>query len=185
MLFLKNLAKLIYLFWQRRRFAHIGTNSYTNPLGNYYYRGKIYLGDHVYIGDRAILSALEGLRIGNGVTIGPEFIVMGGDHNFRQVGKFIWQAKSGGINQPVIIEDDVWIGARVTVLKGVTIGEGAVIGAGSVVTKDIVPYTVCAGNPARKIKNRFCGKELEQHLMEVNSKYNIADLRERIFRPEE
>jgi galactoside O-acetyltransferase len=57
------------------------------------------------------------------------------------------------MHSPIIIEDKVWIGFDVSVLKGVTIGERAVIGACSVVTKDIPPYTVAVGNPARAVKN--------------------------------
>jgi acetyltransferase-like isoleucine patch superfamily enzyme len=54
----------------------------------------------------------------------------------------------------IAIEDDVWIGANAVILPGVTIGRGAVIGAGSVVTKDVAPYTICAGNPARVMRAR-------------------------------
>jgi acetyltransferase-like isoleucine patch superfamily enzyme len=57
-----------------------------------------------------------------------------------------------GQSKPIILEDDVWLGARVIVLKGVTIGQGAVIGAGSVVTRDIPPHSVAVGQPARVVK---------------------------------
>ena len=56
------------------------------------------------------------------------------------------------VNASVIIEDDVWIGLKSTILKGVTIGRGAVVAAGSVVTKDVPPFTLVAGNPARFIR---------------------------------
>lgn len=56
---------------------------------------------------------------------------------------------------PVIINDDVWIVANVTILKGVKIGEGSVIAAGSVVTKDVEPYCIYGGVPAKKLKHRF------------------------------
>lgn len=55
----------------------------------------------------------------------------------------------------IIIKSDVWIGSGVTIISGVTIGVGAVIGAGSVVTHDVPPYEIWAGNPAKKIRNRF------------------------------
>jgi len=62
--------------------------------------------------------------------------------------------KQGGEPGPVIIEDDVWIGARVIILAGVTIGTGAVIGAGSVVTRDVLPFTIVGGVPAKLIRER-------------------------------
>jgi acetyltransferase-like isoleucine patch superfamily enzyme len=58
------------------------------------------------------------------------------------------------ISKEVVIEDDVWLGYNVIVLPGVTIGKGSVIGAGSVVSKDIPPYSIAIGNPARVIKKR-------------------------------
>jgi acetyltransferase-like isoleucine patch superfamily enzyme len=133
------------------------------------------VGDNVYIGPRAYISASKGISIGNGVTIGPEFMVMGGDHNFRVVGLPIADAKSSGKNYPIIIEDDVWIGARVTVLKGVRLGEGAIVGAGSVVTRNVAAYSVSAGNPAKRIGDRFSPNDLSEHLKCVGSKYQIGD----------
>ena len=60
----------------------------------------------------------------------------------------------------IIIEEDVWIGSNVVVLSGIKIGRGAVIGAGSVVTKDVKPYSVIAGNPARIVKMRFAESQV-------------------------
>lgn len=162
----------------RRRFGRLGTNSYLSPLGIYVTPKQVFAGNDVYVGPWAMISASQGLFIGNGVIIGPQFLVMGGDHNFRQVGLRICEVSSGGSNQKVVIEDDVWIGARVTILKGVVVGEGAVVGAGSVVTRDVAPYTVVAGNPARKIGARFTRDELKKHLLLVNSKYVFEELEE-------
>ena len=72
----------------------------------------------------------------------------------------------------IIIEDDVWIGYRSTILSGVHIGQGAVIAAGSVVTKDVPPYTVVAGVPAKNIKKRF-PDEMIKELLEI--KYESLD----------
>ena len=81
--------------------------------------------------------------------------------------------KTSGKNLPITIENDVWIGARVTILKGVNVGEGAVIGAASVVTKNILPYTINVGSPAKPIKTRFKKTQMMQHLRLVSSRYSF------------
>ena len=66
-------------------------------------------------------------------------------------------------DQPVVVEDDVWIGAGVIVLKGVTIGSGSIVAAGAVVTKSIPPFSIAAGVPAKVIRQRFTEDELKHH----------------------
>jgi acetyltransferase-like isoleucine patch superfamily enzyme len=124
----------------------------------------MHFGSHIFIGRGARISAMAGMYIGDHTIIGPELLVMGGDHNFKEVGKLMWYTTKGGVNMPVVIEDDVWIGARVTLLKGVVIGRGSVIGAGSVVTKSVPPYSVAAGNPCRVLRRRFPEEELRRHI---------------------
>ena len=71
-----------------------------------------------------------------------------------------------GVNvydQPVVIEDDVWCGANVTILKGVTIGHGSVVAAGAVVTKSFPPYSIIGGIPAKLLKMRFTEEEIMEH----------------------
>ncbi len=111
-------------------------------------------GRKIYLGDRNIINfgcLFDGrhyqIRIGCDVSIGPEASILTLGHD-PQSSKF---ADKGG---DVIIGDRCWIAYRAIILPGVKIGEGAVVGAGSVVTKDIEPYTVVAGNPARFIKKR-------------------------------
>lgn len=72
--------------------------------------------------------------------------------------------KLDSIKGPVIIGNNVWIGDNVLILSGVTVGDGAVLGAGSIVTRDIPPYSIAVGNPARVIKKRFSDKIIEQLL---------------------
>ena len=93
------------------------------------------------------------LRIGNDVMMGPEVLVIGRNHKFEEVGTPM-RLQGYREAQPVIIEDDVWLGARVILLPGVRIGRGAIVGAGSVVAKDVPPFAICAGNPARIIRFR-------------------------------
>jgi acetyltransferase-like isoleucine patch superfamily enzyme len=71
--------------------------------------------------------------------------------------------KSPEDDQPIVIEDDVWIGYRAIVLKGVTVGRGSVVGAGSVVTRDVPRYAIVAGVPARKVGVRFSEDEIREH----------------------
>lgn len=91
--------------------------------------------------------------IGNDVMMGPEVVVYTTKHNVDRTDiPMIDQGLSTMI--PVTIGNDVWIGRRVIILPGLTIGEGSIIGAGSIVTKNVAPYTVVAGSPARVIRNR-------------------------------
>ena len=101
-----------------------------------------------------IIDPCEGeIFIGNNVLIGPYCILRAADHEFRNPNKLI--KEQGHRSGRIVIEDDVWLGARVTVLKDVTIGKGSVIGAGSVVTKDIPPYSIAVGVPAKVIGKRL------------------------------
>lgn len=93
------------------------------------------------------------VTIGSNVMIAPECYIYTQNHNFNRLDIPMCEQ---GISKakPVIIGDDVWIGIRVTILSGVKIGQGAVIGAGSIVTKNVEPYSIVAGNPARIVKFR-------------------------------
>lgn len=97
---------------------------------------------------------------------GPNLTIITGDHH-SIVGKFIDEVKNidkiSENDQNVIIEEDVWCGANVTILKGVTIGRGTIIAAGSVVTKSCPPYSIIAGVPAKHIKQRFTEQQIIEH----------------------
>lgn len=110
----------------------------------------IVIGDYVSINRNTLV--IGKVKIGNSVSIAPNCVIVGSNHIFDDPNKTI---KEQGIStKGIIIEDDVWIGANVTVLDGVTIGSGSIIGGGSVVTKNIPPYSVSVGNPAKVIKYR-------------------------------
>jgi acetyltransferase-like isoleucine patch superfamily enzyme len=98
---------------------------------------------------------LGDIEIGDDVLCGPRVIVWARDHNYQRLDV---PMKSQGHNaRKIIIEDDVWLGAGAIVLKGVRVGRGSIVGAGSVVTKDVLPYSIVAGNPARPIGDRSSG----------------------------
>ena len=109
------------------------------------------LGDYSGIGENCILNGP--VTIGKNVIMGPECVFFTKNHMFSRTDIPI-RLQGYTETKPIIIEDDVWIGQRVIVLPGVHIGEGSIIGAGSVVTKDIPPFVVAAGNPARIVKHR-------------------------------
>lgn len=107
------------------------------------------------------------LVIGKKVIFGPKPTIITGDHRIDLIGKHIidvtYADKKPSSDAPVVIEDGCWIGANVTILKGVTIGRGSVIAAGAVVTKSCEPYSIIGGVPAKLIKMRFTPEQIEEH----------------------
>ena len=116
------------------------------------FSGKIHIADSVLIDDNCFITAQKNISIGNHVMIAANCFITDFNHEFRSKRTHIDQ--QGFVRDSVVIEDDVWIGAHVCILKGVRIGRGSVIGAGSVVTHNIKPYEVVAGNPAKHIRYR-------------------------------
>ena len=116
------------------------------------FSGKIHIADNVLIDDNCFITAQKNISIGHHVMIAANCFITDFNHEFRSKHTHIDQ--QGFVRDSVVIEDDVWVGAHVCILKGVRIGRGAVIGAGSVVTRDIKPYEVVAGNPAKHIRYR-------------------------------
>ena len=110
---------------------------------------RLSVGDGSIIGDRAILDARRGLVIGSNVNLSSDVSIYTLQHDHRAP-DFSCKPEGGQI----VIGDRAWIGSNVTLLPGVTVGEGAVCCAGCVVTKDVEPYTVVAGIPARKVNGR-------------------------------
>lgn len=111
----------------------------------------------VSIGDRSGLgvncSIIGPVTIGKYVNMGPDVIIYTRNHAHGRT-DITMQEQGFEEYKPVTIDDDVWIGGRVIILPGVHIGEGSIIGAGAVVTRDVLSYSIAAGNPARTVKNR-------------------------------
>ena len=107
--------------------------------------GELVIGDNNFI-NGAIISATTKVTIGNNCKFGPFSMIIDSDfHNVKDHTK-------DGESDEIVIEDDVWIGAKATILKGVRIGRGAVVAVGSVVTKDVPANAISAGVPAKVIK---------------------------------
>ena len=136
---------------------------------------NIYIGSNCQIGPHSLFwSTRAKIIIEDYVLMGPGITIITGDHRTDIVGKHIIEVGDDEklpINDAdVIIKSGAWIASNVTILKGVTVGEGAVIAAGAVVTRDVEPYSVYGGIPAKKIKNRFPEKEKQRHINELRSK---------------
>ncbi len=133
-------------------FKSIGKNTFINEWCRFYHPKNITIGDNSGIGLHTIMNGAGGITIGNNVVIGPEVLIWSQNHIYENPNIPImyqgWEYKS------VVIEDDVWLGARAIILPGVHIGKGAVISAGSVVARDVISGTICMGFPARKIGKR-------------------------------
>ena len=114
----------------------------------------IEIGDQVYINKYTIIDATTSIKIGSNTMIGPHCYITDHDHDFKNkaIDSKIGELPISG--KVTTIENNVWIGSGVTILKGVTIGENSIIGAGSVVTKSIPKNVVAVGNPCRIIKDR-------------------------------
>ena len=154
-------------FFYKRAMKHCGKGVYMRPLRSDI-KGlrNLSVGDGTSIPKGSVFYCTEApLTIGKKVVFGPNPTIITGDHRIDVIGKFILDniEKLPENDAPVVIEDDVWCGANVTILKGVTIGRGAVIAAGSVVTKDIPRYSIAGGVPARIIKMRFTPEQIKEH----------------------
>lgn len=116
------------------------------------YGGFIEIGSNCSINPFTIIYGHGGVKIGDNVLIAAHCTIISSNHNFKS--KLLTITEQGETAKGILIGDDVWIAAGCQILDGITIGKGAIIAAGAVVTKDVLPYTVCGGIPARFIKNR-------------------------------
>lgn len=115
-------------------------------------RGYITLGDDVSVNHYTIILGTGGVIIGNFVRIAAHTMIVSFDHNFAS--RDIPITKQGITKKPIVIEDDVWIGAGAKILGGAIVAKGCVIGANAVVKGHTKPYGVYVGNPARLVKYR-------------------------------
>lgn len=160
----------LYLYHIKWRKYDIGKKLHASRRVVFWAKNNIKIGDNFYIGRYSQIEC--DAIIGKNVIFANCVALVGRyDHNYQQIGTptrlasqirnpdYNWK----GINSKVIIEDDVWVGYGSIILSGVTIRRGAIVAAGSVVTKDVDPYCIVAGNPAKFIRFRFNEDEQKLH----------------------
>lgn len=144
--------------------VYMGYASYVADFSKLF---RAHIGKYTSIGQN-VSTAVGKHPVSENISTSPTFFSMDPRNRLQYTSQQVYDET--GVLQDgmysIVIGNDVWIGNNVTMLSGITIGDGAIIGAGSVVTKDVEPYAVYVGNPARKIKYRF-GEEEIQKLLKI------------------
>lgn len=134
--------------------SDFNTIAVINERNSKFTESELIIGRNTYVGEFNNIRAGGGtIRIGDNCSISQHITIVASNHGIAKE-KLIRKQPSITENNFVVIEDDVWIGANSVILPGVIIGIGAVVGAGAVVTKNIPPYAIAAGNPAKVLKYR-------------------------------
>ncbi len=142
--------------------VHIGRHFSAQGIGN------LYIGEDVSIGaENRFMCTRAKIHIGDHVMTGPGVTMITGGHRYDIRGRTMKSIKNDEKlpenDQDIVLLGDNWIGANATILKGVTIGKGAIVASGAVVTKDVPPYSIVGGVPAKLIKPRFTQDEITEH----------------------
>jgi virginiamycin A acetyltransferase len=169
------LRKIVFIIIRKIDFKD---RSYTRKIMKRYY--NIEIGKYTYGFEKLDGSIASGTKIGSFCSIAPGTRIGGMNHPsyFVSTHPFLYYKNRGFVsdniqqiedegNKPVIINDDVWIGQNAIILPGLTIGKGAIIGAGAVVTRDIEPYSIAVGVPAKIVTKRF-SDEVISNLTKIN-----------------
>lgn len=134
-------------FFYRLSGVKIGKGSTIHMEARFYDPRNIEIGKDSIVGEKVVLDGRAKLLIGDHVDIATEVMIYNAAHNVQS-------EEFEAVKKPVIIEDYVFIGPRAIILPGVRIGKGGVVGAGAVVTRDVLPFTIVGGVPAKVIKER-------------------------------
>lgn len=174
----------ILMYVSKRLFAHCGKNVIFHPSNSSFTYKNITIEDNVFIGDNARFWCTRSqIIIHHHVVFAPNVSIIAGNHSSHIIGKFITDYtdidKRPEDDLPVEIDSDTWIGTNVTILNGVHISRGCIVAAGAVVTKDIPPYAIVGGVPAKVIKFRFNVEQIIAHekvLYPENKRFSREDL---------
>lgn len=167
----------------KRCMKKCGNKVKIHPLTSVYFGlDNLSIGNDVSIPRYAHIFCTEApLTIGNKVVFGPAPTIVTGNHRVNVVGKYIVDIneKLPENDNEVIIEDDIWVGANVTILMGVKLARGSIVAAGAVVTKSCPPYSIIGGVPAGVLKFRFTINEVlihEKELYPIEKRFTRAEL---------
>lgn len=158
-----------WAYFYKRAMKHCGRGVYLRPLSSDF-KGlsNLSLGDGTRLPKGSVIYCTEApLTIGRKVVFGPRPTIITGDHRTDLIGRYMAdvtaEEKLPENDAAVTIEDDVWVGAGVIILKGVTIGRGSIVAAGAVVNRSCPPYSVIGGVPARLLRQRFSPEQIAAH----------------------
>lgn len=172
--FIKKSKFYLYIktFVYKKRWRKKNSHNYTT-IANLFNQDLVQVGQWTYgeLNVKHYGANNERLKIGNYCSIAEKTtFLLGGNHNYKimstypMIAKILNEGYESLSNGKILVDDDVWIGYGATILSGVHIGQGAVVAAGSVVSKDIPPYAVVGGVPAKLIKYRFEPEMIEELL---------------------
>lgn len=131
-----------------------------NFLGASRISRDIVVGPYSSIGPQAWIGPR--VELGKYVLLAPNVVIRGDDHLFNAVGTPVIFSGRPEVKK-TILEDDVWVGHNVSIRSGVTVGRGAIVAMGAVVTKDVLPYSIVGGVPAKVIGMRFTQEQIQEH----------------------
>jgi acetyltransferase-like isoleucine patch superfamily enzyme len=160
----------------RQKWRKRNPNNYTTAE-EFFDESKVVVGDFTYgpLDVKCFGNDQERLQIGRFCSIARNVTFqLSGNHNTQRISTYPFEQCLFGANEdcvlsngPIVIEDDVWIGMNAMLLSGVRVAQGAVVAAGAIVTKDVPPYAIVGGNPARIIRYRF-NNELIGQLLQID-----------------
>lgn len=155
-----------YYGYSRKKFGYIAPDSFITPPIKITRPKNCYLMGNNSLRDAVILNLNAKFVLGKGSGAAEGLKVVTGNHA-QLIGKFYRTVKEDekphGYDKDVIVKEDVWIGVNVTLLSGVTVGRGAIVAAGTIVTKDIPPYCIAGGVPAKPIKFKWTIDQILEH----------------------
>ncbi len=175
----------LYFFRKKWRKKNEHNNTWAVNIFN-----NVFIGNATYGGIKVFNDVNDvNLSIGSYCSIGPEVVfLLGREHHLDTISTYPFRHFFSGQQYEaiskgdIVVDDDVWVGYGSIILSGVHIGQGAVIGAGSVVTRDVPPYAVVGGNPAKVIKYRFDKEIIDELLKTDYSKMNDDEIKNNLDR---